>query len=611
MICLRLQERERRICFGARLALIPTMTHGISLCMIVKNEEDWVAKAVSSVISIVSEVIIVDTGSTDRTLERVEAFSPKIIHSEWTDHFGNARNISLAEAKHSWILVLDADECIAGGDLNKLETAMSGPNDGYSLTQRNYVYQNHVCGWEANTSDYEEGRPYPGFVDNPLIRFFRNDPKLRFQGAVHEIVDPTRLPETLLFSSLPVVIHHFGKVRGEDRVLEKQHLYLKLGEKKLQEDPTNAKAYMDYGIQLQELKQHAEARAPFLKSFEMSGNPLSLFHCAVSEKNLGNHEAAGDLLDRASDRGLDTFELHLEHGNVSLALGDYERARNYYRTCLERSIGNPVATFNIGLTHRKMDELDKAISYYRRARHLDPAFAEPALELASIYTDAGTFEKAATTLEDLLTHHPERRDVRLALVKANLQLKRPDIALELLGGRFPGDAVAESLRGAAYLECGDHDRAREHLEVAIRGNQSIVDARINISHVYANAGEFVRAARHLGHGYEKTGNASLLPTLSIYEARGGLLDDALLHLGEVISAGQAEPDHWIYRSLILERKQMWGELNEHFQVMAEQVPELCDWIGQKRGEPQVAAALSSLLSGPRPRSVPQERSHEA
>ena len=579
--------------------------------MIVKNEEDWIAKAVSSVISIVSEVIIVDTGSTDRTLERVEAFSPKIIHSEWTNHFGDARNISLAEAPHPWILVLDADECIAEGDLKNLEQAMAGPNDGYSLTQRNYVYKNQVHGWEPNTSDYEEGRPYPGFVDNPLIRFFRNDPKLRFHGAVHEIVDPTRLPPSLRFSSLPVVIHHFGKVRGEDCVVRKQHLYLKLGKKKLKEDPTNAKAYMDYGIQLQELKQHGEARKPFLKSFEMSGNPISLLHCAISEKNLGNHEAAGELLDRAAKCGLDTFELHLERGNVSLALGDHEQARKYYRTSLERNIGNPVATFNLGLTHRKMDQLDKAVSYYRRARHLDPAFAEPGLELAAVYTDAGSFQEAATILEDLLTHHTERRDVRLALVKANLQLKRADIALELLGDLYPGDAVAESLRGAAYLERGDNDKAREHLELAIRGNQAIVDARINVSHVYANAGEFGRAARHLHYGYEKTSNAALLPTLSIYEARGGLLDDALVHLDAVIASSQATTDHWIYRSLILERKEMWGELMEHFQVMADQLPELRDWISQKRSEPRVAAALTSYMAGSRPRAVPQEGTHQA
>jgi glycosyltransferase involved in cell wall biosynthesis len=247
------------------------MANDISLCMILKNEEDWVEKAISSVISLVDEVILVDTGSTDKTLDRAARFNPRIIKAEWTDHFGDARNISLEEANCSWILVLDADECISGTDIALMKKAVSGKADGFQLIQRNYVHQNQVHGWEANNSDYEEGRPYPGYVDNPLIRLFRNDPKLRFQGAVHEIIDPTRLPETLEFSNLPVVIHHFGKVRGEDRVKAKQRLYLKLGQQKLKDDPRNSKAYLDLGIQFQELGQHAESREYFLKSFDMGG----------------------------------------------------------------------------------------------------------------------------------------------------------------------------------------------------------------------------------------------------------------------------------------------------------------------------------------------------
>ena len=62
-------QRALEFLFGPRLALVTTMTNGISLCMIVKNEEDRIENAISSVISTVSEVIIVDTGSTDQTLE--------------------------------------------------------------------------------------------------------------------------------------------------------------------------------------------------------------------------------------------------------------------------------------------------------------------------------------------------------------------------------------------------------------------------------------------------------------------------------------------------------------------------------------------------------------
>jgi glycosyltransferase involved in cell wall biosynthesis len=142
---------------------------GISLCMIVKNEEDWVEGAVRSVRSIVNEVIIVDTGSTDSTPSRIAALADKALTSQWNDSFGEARNVSLAEAKEPWILVLDADERIAPKDLPLIiDATESNAADGYHLIQRNYVFENHVFGWAPNRGDYEEGARYAGYVDNPL-----------------------------------------------------------------------------------------------------------------------------------------------------------------------------------------------------------------------------------------------------------------------------------------------------------------------------------------------------------------------------------------------------------------------------------------------------------
>src|SRR5438128_3749731 len=154
---------------------------GISLCMIVKNEEDWVAGAVESVRSIVDEVIIVDTGSTDSTLSRIQEVGAKVLKSQWKDSFAEARNVSLAEAKEDWILVLDADERVAARDLPYIKDAIGQrAADGYHLIQRNYVFGNQALGWMANASDYEEGARYAGYVDNPLIRLFRNRPEFRF-----------------------------------------------------------------------------------------------------------------------------------------------------------------------------------------------------------------------------------------------------------------------------------------------------------------------------------------------------------------------------------------------------------------------------------------------
>ncbi len=550
----------------------------ISLCMIVKNEEDWITRSVGSVAPLVDEIILVDTGSTDRTLERARSFHPRIVRWEWTGHFADARNVSLDAATGSWILVLDADECIARRDLPRLREAARGPAAGYHLIQRNYVNHSRVHGWQLNDSDYAEGKPYRGYVDNPLIRFFRNDPEIRFRGAVHEIVDPGKLPETFRFGSLPVVLHHYGKVCGDERVQAKRRLYKDLGLKKLEEDPGNAKAWMDLAIQLQELGEYAESREYCRKSFQLGGPAQALLYLASAEKHLKRYPEALDALNSAQKQGLDTFELHLERGNVLLALGKPEKALEAYKKSLERRFPSPLATFNIGMAYRKLGRHEKAVTYYERARQLDPEFVEAGVELASIHTEAGRVAAARNILEDLLRSNPDRREIRLARAKVAVIEDDVPKALELTEGSNDDDAVALALRGAAHAASGDAGNARRCLLRAIEIDPGQVDARINLSHILAAEGRFELASEHLAFGYDKTRNPSLLAALGVYEARAGLLDEALPHLDAALAAGVATRDHWICRALILERKNMASELSAHYRAMMRELPDLRGWV---------------------------------
>src|SRR5262245_50189409 len=102
---------------------------GLSLCMILKNEQDWIEGAIESVNELTAEIVLVDTGSTDATLERVRRFSPRIIPFSWVNDFSAARNVSLAAASRPWILVLDADERISQRDIPALKAAMQGAGD--------------------------------------------------------------------------------------------------------------------------------------------------------------------------------------------------------------------------------------------------------------------------------------------------------------------------------------------------------------------------------------------------------------------------------------------------------------------------------------------------
>jgi tetratricopeptide (TPR) repeat protein len=463
---------------------------GISLCMIVKNEEDWIEGALDSVRSVVDEIIIADTGCTDQTLSRIQRFSPKIIDFKWVEDFGEARNSTLAEARQPWILVLDADERIAAQDLPLLKDAIKRSQHGYHLTQRNYVFGNQVFGWTPSSGNYSEGKQYPGYVDNPLIRLFRNDPALKFRGAVHEIIDPTRLPENFKFDSIPAVIHHYGKVRGEERVVAKQHHYLALGLKKIHEDPTNAKAHLDLGIQYQELKRHAEAVECFKKTFAMSRLPVALLYAAISEKLNGQAAAALALLDQALRAGLKTFDVRLERGNVLLALGQVSDALKEYQASARMNPKSPIAAFNCGLALRKLQDVASAEQYYEKALRLDPAFDKAALELATL---RGT--SAVGLLEELVSRRPDYREARLTLAKTYIELNNPGRAVATLERASEEDAIARSLLGAAYLQQGDLDDAQRHLEFAFRKDRSLLDARINLAQLYARRGDVGKAER--------------------------------------------------------------------------------------------------------------------
>ncbi|WP_337960802.1 glycosyltransferase family 2 protein [Caloramator sp. mosi_1] len=92
----------------------------ISLCMIVKNEENNIAKCLNSIKDYVDEIIITDTGSTDNTKEIAKSFTDKIFDYNWNNNFADARNFCISKAKNDWVLVLDADEVVIEFDIKNI-----------------------------------------------------------------------------------------------------------------------------------------------------------------------------------------------------------------------------------------------------------------------------------------------------------------------------------------------------------------------------------------------------------------------------------------------------------------------------------------------------------
>ncbi len=122
----------------------------VSLCMIIKDEEKYLARCLASVKPIVDEMIVVDTGSTDRSKDIAITFGARVYDYEWENDFGEARNYSISKASGEWILILDGDEVISPLDhahFSKMVKKTPRAPIAYSITTRNYNKLANIVGW--------------------------------------------------------------------------------------------------------------------------------------------------------------------------------------------------------------------------------------------------------------------------------------------------------------------------------------------------------------------------------------------------------------------------------------------------------------------------------
>lgn len=149
----------------------------ISLCMIVKNEEDVIARCLDSVSRCVDEIIIADTGSSDRTKEICRDFTDKVFDFEWTDDFAAARNFSFSKATGDYLMWLDADDVVSSENIGLLKELKK------TLAQKNP----DVVMCKYVTSFDENGTPLFSFFRERLLKRTAN---FKWEGFIHECISP-------------------------------------------------------------------------------------------------------------------------------------------------------------------------------------------------------------------------------------------------------------------------------------------------------------------------------------------------------------------------------------------------------------------------------------
>lgn len=172
----------------------------LSLCMIVKNEEEYLPKCLQSVNGIADEIILIDTGSTDSTIRIAERFNARIIRYEWHDDFAEARNVSLEAASGEWILVLDADEELPFETRNKIKGMTNESDaDGIELLIRSELP-------DGNAALYDESR---------IVRLFRRRKEFRYIMPIHEQIRQSIEDAGGKIAASNIVIVHHGYSRKE------------------------------------------------------------------------------------------------------------------------------------------------------------------------------------------------------------------------------------------------------------------------------------------------------------------------------------------------------------------------------------------------------------
>lgn len=202
----------------------------ISACLIVKNEEDIIENCLKSLVNIVDEIIVVDTGSIDNTIEIASKYTNKIFYHQWDDDFSKARNQALEEASGQWILSIDADEELTNITKENLN----------NLIKQDFISAYYII--ERSMRDNQL---------NYLLRLFKNVPEIYFDGIIHEQVTDSlynfsKKHSTQIALSPIILLHHNKKRNNKDN----DERNINLLRKAIQETPVNTKKFVYLCIKL-------------------------------------------------------------------------------------------------------------------------------------------------------------------------------------------------------------------------------------------------------------------------------------------------------------------------------------------------------------------------
>lgn len=385
---------------------------GISLCMIVKNEERFLEQCLRSAADAVDEIIIVDTGSTDRTIEIARSFGATVIEREWRNDFAWARNQSIEPATKRWILFLDADEELTPESKNALRELKTVPAHRHALFVRCF-----------NESDDYRGT---GAMSHSLVRIFPNDERIRFRGLIHEFPTLDNNPGGLPTANSSIAIVHHGYLKDVVAERNKAARNLEIVRAATEQDPSDPYQWFNLGTTAFLNGDYEAARDALEEMRRINGrqprgfmpNGLAVLAEIYCDK-LREPEKGESVVHDALAFSPHYANAHFQLGKVLIAQRRFDEARKAFEAAIEDGkyageqfvIDDQVyrwkAHSEIGSSYVLQGDDAKALEWFERGLRNAPGVEPLQINRARALERLGRFDEAEAAFREAQQMHAD------------------------------------------------------------------------------------------------------------------------------------------------------------------------------------------------------------
>lgn len=345
----------------------------ISVCIIAKNEENYIDECLRRLSPYDWEIVVVDTGSTDRTTEIARTYTPNVYHFDWIDDFSAARNYSISKASHDYILAVDCDEYL---EINgaTFETISK-------LTSRIAPHQVGMLNLINPSAEFSVSVESCFLIRERIARFF-NRKFTCYKGAIHEQL-VSRTGKALEFIPISLTFYHMG-YSSVDIKQKKASRNIALLETELQTGGSDPYLFFQLGQSYFGLSEYAKALPYFEQALSMEVNEQEEYvqtlvesygYCLINLKQYAKALELRGVYSVFSRRADFVFLMGLIYMNNAMfenAICEFRKATTITDYSVD-GVNSYLAFYNAGVIYECMGNITEAVKLYEKCGSYEPA----------------------------------------------------------------------------------------------------------------------------------------------------------------------------------------------------------------------------------------------